>query len=228
MNRPHSWSQLLLATALVGLVSGAYWVKVQTPPPRETTPTATTSRQLTDSLLTLGIRLQQIRQYDGALRTYRQVLQHDPASPHAHYNIAQIYNERGQYAEARTEYEEALKANPQFLDARLNLGVVLYRQRQFKEAAEAFRQVLQASPKHPMGLFNIGVTLLELGQANEAIRQLEAALSEDPKRADAHYYLGVALSQQGRLAEAQAALAKAAELASTFKPAASHTGKEGQ
>lgn len=42
------------------------------------------------------------------------------------------------------------------------------------------------------------------------------------------FYLGVALSQQGRLAEAQAALAKAAELASTFKPVASRTGKEGQ
>lgn len=215
-SNPTSWGQLLLAALLVSLVSGAYWLKVRpTPPPpqsRETAPSGAASQGLTDSLLTLGIRLQQIRQYDRALTTYKQVLQRNPTNPHAHYNIAQIYNERGQYAEAQREYEAVLRADPQFLDARLNLGVVLYRQRQFTAAAEAFRQVLQASPTHPMGLFNLGVTLLELGQVDEAIRWLEAALREDPKRADTHYYIGLALSRQGRHAEAQAALAKAAEL----------------
>jgi Tfp pilus assembly protein PilF len=90
--------------------------------------------------LVLGIRLQQVRQYDGALAAYKQVLQRDPVSPHAHYNIAQIYNELGQYADAQREYESALRADSQFLDARLNLGVVLYRQRQFTAAAEAFRR----------------------------------------------------------------------------------------
>lgn len=115
-----------------------------------------------------GIRLQQVRQYDGALAAYKQVLQRAPASPHAHYNIAQISNDRGQYAEAQREYESALRADPQFLDARLNLGVVLYRQRQFTAAAEAFRQILQASPTHPMGLFNLGVTLLDRDRADEA------------------------------------------------------------
>lgn len=98
------------------------------------------------------------------------------------------------------------------MDARLNLGVVLYRQRQFTAAAEAFRQVLQASPTHPMGLFNLGVTLLELDRADEAIRWLEAALRQDPTRADTHYYIGLALSRKGHLPEAQAAMAKAAEL----------------
>lgn len=208
-----SWSQLLLAALLVGLVSGAYWLKVRpAPSPRHTTPGEATSQESTDSLLALGIRLQQLRQYDGALAAYNQVLQRDSANPHTHYNIAQIYNEQGQYAKAQREYEAALRANPQFLDARQNLGVVLYRQRQFTAAAEAFRQVLQASPTHPMGLFNLGVTLLELGQADEAIRWLEAALREDPTRADTHYYIGLALLRQGRHAEAQAALAKAAEL----------------
>jgi len=213
MNSTHpstlpSWSQLLLAAVLVGLVGGAYWLKVRPTP----TPSGSTTQGSTDSLLALGIRLQQIRQYDGALAAYKQVLQRAPASPHAHYNIAQISNDRGQYAEARAEYEAALRADPQFLDARLNLGVVLYRQRQFTAAVEAFRQVLQASPTHPMGLFNLGVTLIEMGRTDEAIRWLEAARREDPKRADTHYYLGLALSQQGRHEEAQAAMAKAAEL----------------
>ncbi len=149
MNSTHpstlpSWSQLLLAAVLVGLVSGAYWLKVRPTP----APSKSAREGSTDSLVGLGVHLQQVRQYDGALAAYKQLLQRDPANPHAHYNIAQIYNERGQHAEAQREYEAALRADPQFLDARLNLGCPV-QAAQFTAAAEAFRQVLQASPTHP-------------------------------------------------------------------------------
>ena len=207
-SRIPNWSQLLLAAILVVLVGGAFWLKTR-PKPAIRGAAATES---TGTLLARGIQAHNAQHHDEAIELYHKVLQREPAHPQAHYNIAQIYNARGQYAQAQWEYEAALKADPTFLDARLNLGVALSRQRQFAQAAEAFGQVLKASPKNATALFDLGITLIDLGRAQEASRYLTAAVRESPKWADAHYYLGLALERQRQLAEAKAAFQKTLEL----------------
>jgi tetratricopeptide (TPR) repeat protein len=202
-----AWSHLLLAAILVALVGGAFWLKSR---PKPDVTQRTHQFDSPESLLGIGIGLHNAKQLDAAMDVYYKLLQFDPANAAAHYNIAQIYSDKGRYPQAQWEYEAALKADPKFLDARLNLGVVLYRQRKFPAAADAFRQVLQASPKHPMGLYDLGLTLVEMGQghAGEAVRVLTAALREDPKRTDIHYYLGLGLERQRRFPEAKAELQK--------------------
>ena len=135
-SRIPNWSHLLLAAILVGLVGGAFWLKARP----KLAISGAARQESVQALLARGIHAHHAQQYDTALETYRKVLERDPANPHAHYNIAQIYNARGQYAEAQREYEAALRADPKFLDARLNLGVAQYRQRQFAAAAHTFRQ----------------------------------------------------------------------------------------
>ena len=170
-----AWSQLLLAAVLVALVGGAFWLKTRPKPASGGVP----GQESTEALLARGIREHTAGSYDAAMAIYHAVLQRDPAHPHAHYNIAQIYNVRGQVAQAQWEYEAALKGDPRLLDARLNLGVVLYRQGQYAAAAREFEQVLRASPRHPLALFNLGISYLGLRQADQAIRWLTAALRED-------------------------------------------------
>jgi len=208
-----AWSHLLLAAILVAVVGGAFWLKSR---PALSLPKLfggdAARQETTEALLARGIQAHTAGSYDAAIELYHKVLQRDPSHHQAHYNIAQIYNVRGQYAKAQWEYEAALKAEPKFLDARLNLGVVLYRQRQFAAAAEAFREVLKDSPKHSLALFNLGAALLEQGQTDQAIPWLNRALREDPKRPDNYYYLGLAQQKRRRLPEARAALEKAVEL----------------
>ncbi len=130
--RAPTWSQLLLAAVLVGLVGGAFWLKTRSKlAPSKVATVETVRQESSEALLALGIRQHNDQQYDATLELYRKILQRDLAQPQAHYNIAQIDNLRGQNVEAQREYEAALRAHPQFLDARLNLGVVLYRQRKF-------------------------------------------------------------------------------------------------
>ena len=207
-SRIATWSSLLLATLLVTLVGGAFWLKTRPKLAGSSDPARLESAQ---TLLARGIREHNAGNFDAAMELYHKILQRDPAEVHAHYNLGQIYNERRQYAQAQWEYEATLKANPQALDARINLGLVLYRQRQFA-AAEAFRQVLQTAPRYSTALYDLGITLLDMGQAKEASRWLAAAVRENPKWVDAHYYLGVALERQRRLPEAKAALQKALAL----------------
>src|SRR2546427_6487694 len=180
-----SLKSLLVPPLLAALVGVAYWVKTR--PGTTAAPITTASAESTQALLARGIREQDAGALDASMDTYHKVLQREPANGAAHYNIAQIYNARGQYAQAQWEYEAALKADPKFVDARINLGVVLYRLRQFPAAAAEFQHVLDAAPRHPQALFNLGTTLIEMGQAEQAVRPLRAALAEDPKSANTHY-----------------------------------------
>ena len=207
-SRAPRWSHLVLAGVLVALVGGAFWLKSR---PKAALSGAARAES-TESLLARGIQAHNAGSLDAAMDLYFKVLQREPAHPQAHYNIAQIYNARGQNAKAQWEYEAALKAEPQSVNARLNLGVVLYRQRQFAAAAQEFRKVLEASPKNALARFNLGITVLELGQTDEAIRWLTAALQDDPKGVDAHYYLGLAFERKRRFPEARVEFLKVLEL----------------
>jgi len=199
---PSGLKHLLIPALLAALVGVAYWLKTR--PGTTAAPITTASAESTQALLARGIRAHDGGAPDAAKDLYHKVLEREPANATAHYNIAQIYNARGQYAQAQWEYEAALKADPKFVDARINLGVVLYRLRQFPAAAAEFQHVLDAAPRHPQALFNLGTTLIEMGQAEQAVRPLRAALAEDPKSANTHYYLGVALERQHKLPEAKA------------------------
>lgn len=207
-NKLSSWSQILLAVVLVGLVGGAFWLKSRPKIPIG----ATADLESVSSILEQGIQAHNAQQYEQAVELYHRVLAQDPGHPVAHYNLGQIYTVQGQPTKAQWEYEAVLRTDPSHLDATLNLGVALYRQRKFQEAAEASRRALTLSPRHPMALFNLGVTLLEMGQPDQAITWLTAALQEDQKRADTHYYLGHAYLKQQRVAEAKRSLEKAIEL----------------
>ena len=203
---------LLVPALLAALVGVAYWLRTRPGTAPAPMTTGATSTESTQALLARGIRAHDAGAPDAAMDLYHKVLEREPANATAHYNIAQIYNARGPYAQAQWEYEAALKSDPKFVDARINLGVVLYRLHQFPAAAAEFQQVLDAAPRHPQALFNLGTTLIEMGQADQAVRPLRAALAEDPKSANTHYYLGVALERQHKLPEAKAELQEALAL----------------
>jgi Tfp pilus assembly protein PilF len=217
--KPFNLGYLLLGAVLVLIVVGAFWIKTRSTPVPSATPKATTAGESTASLLARGIREHTAGRLDVALDLYRKVLEQDPANPHAHYNLGQIYNTRGEYAKAQWEYEATLKSEPQSTNARLNLGVVLYRQRKFAEAAEEFRKVVEASPRDAVAMADLGISLLDLGRTDEAIRWLAASVQEDPKQVNPHYYLGIARERQRQYAEARVELQKVIELSPRYAAA---------
>ena len=204
---------LVLPALLVGIVAVSYWIKIRPPM------SAVSGEESADQLLAQGIRAHGAGALDQALVLYRKVLERDPANAFAHYNTAQILNDRGRYPEAEAEYGAALKAKADFVDARVNLGVVQYRQKQFPAAAATFRDALKLSPRHAQALFDLGITLYELGETDQAMARLNDALRENPKQPAAHYYLGRAHARQGELGQARAAFERTVALDGGYGPA---------
>jgi tetratricopeptide (TPR) repeat protein len=215
VRRVPAYTSFILPALLVSVILVSYWLKIRP----SANLMAVFGVESAEALLARGMQAHNAGSLDAALELYRKVLERDSANAFAHYNIAQIYNDKGRSAEAQVEYQAALQARPDFLDARLNLGVALYRQRKFPAAAEIFREVLKTSPRHALALFDLGITLIELGQLDQAIQWLNKSLSEDPKQAPAHYYLGVALARAGQRAKARAALEQAVALNPRHAPA---------
>ena len=111
------------------------------------------------SLLPLAERQYQVKDYDGALDTYRRALLLDPTNAVIHYRLGYVYTQSGQLDEATDHLNKALEIDPQFALALANLGYVLRRRaenlpnenvdrgRLLAEAELKLRQALTISPK---------------------------------------------------------------------------------
>lgn len=111
------------------------------------------------SLLPLAERQYQVKDYDGALETYRRALALDPTNAVIHYRLGYVYTQTGQLDAATEHLDHALEIDPQFALALANLGYVLRRRADampassvdrgqlLAEAELKLRQALTLSPK---------------------------------------------------------------------------------
>jgi tetratricopeptide (TPR) repeat protein len=111
------------------------------------------------SMLPLAERQYQVKDYDGALESYRRALALDPTNAVIHYRLGYVYTQTGRLDAATDHLNKALDIDPQFALALANLGYVLRRRaddlpkesvekgRLLAEAELKLRQALTLSPK---------------------------------------------------------------------------------
>lgn len=101
---------------------------------------------IADAYCNLGI----IDSQDGltakAIDAFTNCLKHDPRHYEAHYNLANLYAEVGNFALARVHYEIAIEIEPSFPNSYFNLGLTLAMSKQFKEAVKVLDEYKRLSP----------------------------------------------------------------------------------
>ena len=127
----------------------------------------------------------------------RQALQLDPASPEAHYYLAQAIREQGRLDEAVTEFQAALGADPKYSDAYAGLGMARMQQNNWGEAAGNFQQAILNNSGNSTAHFGLGKVFLAQGQLDNAIHEFNTALYQYPNSAPTRLALGEAYMQQG-------------------------------
>jgi tetratricopeptide (TPR) repeat protein len=116
-------------------------------------------------------------------------------------------------AEARTHYARALELAPSSYDALYGVGACDFYEREHAKAIESFRRALRVAPDSAPALLALGISLLQTGQAQAAVPELQAAVKVEPRMRQAYYQLGRAYQALGRARDAEAAFARAQELA---------------
>jgi tetratricopeptide (TPR) repeat protein len=123
-----------------------------------------------------GVMLRRNNQLDDAARMFQQAITLNPSSANAHFELAQVLEQRGQANEAVAEYQAAVKADPDKSAAHARLAAAYASQRQYDNAAQEYQEVLRLNPQDPAAYHGLGVAQNELGRKDEAITSLQQAV----------------------------------------------------
>jgi hypothetical protein len=88
-----------------------------------------------------------------------------------HYQLGDVYFQRGKLAEAEKCYRTALELDPQDIDTRAHLGQCLLRLKRPAEARPLLEGVMQEKPEHDYGhtMMALAETLTALGETDNAL-----------------------------------------------------------
>ncbi|MBO9997408.1 MAG: tetratricopeptide repeat protein [Cyanobacteria bacterium SID2] len=142
------------------------------------------------------MRLQR-RDWSGAERAYRRVLELDSDIALACHELADILQKQQKWEASAKLYRQAITCNPQFFWSHHNLGDVLRHLEQWEEAAEAYQQAAQLNPHHLDTHCNLGQILMRLQRWEEAVVAYRQAADIEPANFDCFYNLAGALMRVG-------------------------------
>lgn len=100
-----------------------------------------------------------IREMELAIAEFKKVVQLEPKAPDAHFKLALVYDNKGDYKEACDEYRRVIELDPRGLDgqdARANLALIqfaIYEKRD--DAVNLLQAVLKINPNHSSAKRNL-------------------------------------------------------------------------
>lgn len=154
----------------------------------------------------VGDLYNQTGDYEGALRTFRSVIQQDPSAPRAHYYAGEALIHMDRPDEAIPEFREELKLTPDDPNVQYHLAFAMLQTSQKDEAVKLLQTIVAAHPDHAQAQYQLGKAQLDAGQYQAAIEHLEAAARLDSNKDYVHYQLQAAYRKAGRTADADAEL----------------------
>jgi Flp pilus assembly protein TadD len=122
--------------------------------------TLTRSPGRTDVRYALGLALEQLHQYDGAIEQFQAVITAEPSNTGAHQHLGSALHSLGRRQEAVTAYLAALALDPSSADTHNDLGVALAEEGRFREAETHFVEALRLRPGDAEAKVNLEKTRL--------------------------------------------------------------------
>ncbi len=166
-----------------------------------------------DRYFTLGLA-QSEQDVEGAIQTFRKVLELAPRHALARYNLALVLRRADRLPEALAELERALAIEPR-PEAHYTMGVIYWHQGDLDRAAAALRAAIAAEPKYADAHDALGNVLKARRDWSGAAASLRRAIALRPDLPASHYTLGLVLQLGGDEPGARAELAEAERLRRT-------------
>lgn len=179
----------------------------QRPPRSRPAPTADAAKLLRDA----GGALDR-SDFATAVKVLKSVVEIEPDSTAAWFNLAYAYSRLHRNEEAIQAYEKTIELQRDLFEARLNLGILLIEMKRAGASLEHLEKAVALKPQHARAHLYYGRALSLTGQAGAAEKQFQEVLRLEPGLAIAYFDLGQLHLAQKRYADASAAFQKAAEL----------------
>lgn len=153
-----------------------------------------------------------LRDPNGAIADYTQVLRIAPDDAVAHNNRGVIWCDQQRYQRAFEDFGQAISINPHQFAARCNRGWLHLQQGRYGDAVADFDQAAIAAPTSPIPVFYRGCAHQKAGDMLRAIADYTQTIQRDTQNAVPYCYRGAAYQQQGDRQRAIADLESAAAL----------------
>ncbi len=196
-----------VCATLVVLLASFFPLWCQAPRPRGAAQPADVSSLLREAQLALDHR-----DFAAAVKSLKSVLEAQPDSVPAWFNLAYAYSGLRQSEDAVHAYRKTLALQPDLFEARLNLGILLIEVKRAPEALEHLEKATELKPQNARAHLYYGRALLLAGRQDGAENQFQEALRLSPNLAIAHYDLGQVRLAQKRFEDANAAFEEAERL----------------
>jgi tetratricopeptide (TPR) repeat protein len=172
--------------------------------------------------LSLGIALFKAGRPDDAEKTLHAALGLDAGDAQAHYYLASIGLNRGDFAGAQAEAELAVRYGRGFVEAFYLLGIILERESHIDEALSQYERALRIKKDYPDALLARGEIRAQRSQLADAVADFTAAVQayrsqsaefeKEAVKAETAGFLLKARAQRARKADAEAAMRRADEV----------------
>jgi len=120
-------------------------------------------------------------QYEEALSHYQRVVEHDPSSPDAWFDVAEAHKMLKNFEEAEASYRRAISLRPDDEDIYFALSKMFVENNQLSKAIEVIEEGLSANPDSVVLNIYLATTYLERGDYRQAQIFLERAERIDPE-----------------------------------------------
>ncbi len=100
-----------------------------------------------DAYCNLGILKNDTQKSSEAINYLTKCLEIDPRHFEAHYNLANLYSDLGNYPLAKVHYEVAIQIEPEYPNCYFNIGLVLISMKRFNEAISHIKRYMELSPE---------------------------------------------------------------------------------
>jgi tetratricopeptide (TPR) repeat protein len=128
----------------------------------------------------VAVMYTELGQLDKAARHLQTVVQLQPDSPTAHYNLGTTLSSMRNVASAVEEYREALRLRPDYALAHNNLGHALLSMARTDDADRHFHEAARLDPRNASAHYNIGMIARARGDLSETIERFRAAVGLEP------------------------------------------------
>jgi tetratricopeptide (TPR) repeat protein len=169
--------------------------------------------------LNIATTLEQIGQYEFAVRYFRQVLQVNPENVVALFEMAYCCEKLNLDDQSVKFYRDYLAIDPYSRLAWTNLAGVFCKLEDYPASIDAIEFAIAIDPSVAFSYFQKGFCEVFNQMYEKGIESLDYYICIEPDDADAHYYLGEAYAKTGRYKDAFKSFEKAIVLDQTHSDA---------
>ena len=155
-----------------------------------------------EALEQIWVSVEFSKKYEESVRLHLAIIDKNPYSDLAWYNLGHAYRCLGEYENAVDALEYSFLINSNFEQGYLDCAELCVQINKYEKALECYQEAHDIfGPDAELAVY-ISECLIKLGRHKEAKAKLQKASYQDPYNEETFYYLGLCLYEEGNYAKA--------------------------